>query len=303
MDAYIVGQGRVSLNQKEFVAQGGEAAVYARGDMAFKVYLDPGRMLPPAKIQELSVLTHPGIIRPQAILLDVKVGNGAFMETLEEARELANLMVDIGKLAGREVIALLSDMNQPLGNAVGNSLEVIEAIDTLKGEGPEDFREHCLHVCENLLVLGKRAKDLSEGRALAEKAIADGSAFEKLRLLVGAQGGDVSFVDDTSRFPRAQFVEVVESPQEGYLAQILARTVGEASVTLGAGRTKKSDPIDHAVGFLIHHKVGDQVGRGDPLFTIHANDPASAAQARERVLAAHSFSASPVEPLPLFYEK
>ena len=238
----------------------------------------------------------------QAILLDVKTGNGAFMETLEEARELANLMVDIGRLAGREVIALLSDMNQPLGFAVGNSLEVIEAIETLNSEGPKDFREHCLHVCENLLVLGKRVKDLSEGRALAEKSIADGSAFGKLRVLVQAQGGDVSFVDDTSKFPRAQYVEMVESPREGYLAQILARTVGEASVTLGAGRAKKTDPIDHAVGFVIHHKVGDQVGQGEPLFTIHANDKAKLAEARETVLAAHTFSDSPVEPLPLFYE-
>ena len=238
----------------------------------------------------------------QAILLDVKTGNGAFMETLDEARELARLMVDIGKLAGREVIALLSDMNQPLGYAVGNSLEVIEAIETLKGKGPEDFREHCLHVCENLLVLGKRVKELSEGRALAEKAIADGLALEKLRILVQAQGGDVSFVDDTSKFPRAEYIEVVGSPREGYLAQILARPVGEASVTLGAGRAKKSDAVDHAVGFIIHHKVGDKVGKGDPLFTIHANDAAKLAEVRDVVLAAHVFSDSPVERLPLFYE-
>ena len=238
----------------------------------------------------------------QAILLDVKTGNGAFMETLDEARELARLMVDIGKLAGREVIALLSDMNQPLGYAVGNSLEVIEAIETLKGKGPEDFREHCLHVCENLLVLGKRVKELSEGRTLAEKAIADGLALEKLRILVQAQGGDVSFVDDTSKFPRAEYIEVVGSPREGYLAQILARLVGEASVTLGAGRAKKSDAVDHAVGFIIHHKVGDKVGKGDPLFTIHANDAAKLAEVRDVVLAAHVFSDSPVERLPLFYE-
>jgi len=238
----------------------------------------------------------------QAILLDVKTGNGAFMETLDEARELARLMVDIGKLAGREVIALLSDMNQPLGYAVGNSLEVIEAIETLKGKGPEDFREHCLHICENLLVLGKRVKELSEGRALAEKAIADGLALEKLRILVRAQGGDVSFVDDTSKFPRAEYVEMVESPREGYLTQILARPVGEASVTLGAGRAKKSDAVDHAVGFIIHHKVGDKVGKGDALFTIHANDAAKLAEVHDVVLAAHMFSDSPVERLPLFYE-
>jgi pyrimidine-nucleoside phosphorylase len=238
----------------------------------------------------------------QAILLDVKTGLGAFMETLEEARELANLMVDIGQLAGREVVALLSDMNQPLGNAVGNSLEVVEAVETLRDNGPEDFLEHCLHVSAHMLVLGKRAKDQAEGRAMAEKSIADGSALEKFRVLVEAQGGDVSYVDDISKFPRAEYLQVVKSPQNGYLSQIQARSVGEASVVLGAGRARKSDPIDHAVGFVIHHKVGDQVGRGDPLFTVHANDREKLEEVRGVVLAAHQFSEDPVERLPLFYE-
>src|SRR5690349_15921769 len=237
----------------------------------------------------------------QAILLDVKTGLGAFMETLEDARELANLMTDIGRLADREVVALLSDMNQPLGNAVGNSLEVVEAIDMLKGRGPEDYAEHCLYVSAHMLVLGKRAQDLSEGRAMAEKSIAEGSAFEKLRVLVKAQGGDVSYVDDPSKFPKAEFVEVVMSPRSGYLSEVQARTVGEAAVTLGAGRAKKSDPVDHAVGFVIHHKVGDKVQEGEPLFTIHANDEAKLGDAREAVLSAHNFSDQPVEKLPLFY--
>jgi len=238
----------------------------------------------------------------QAILLDVKTGLGAFMETLEEARQLADLMVDIGQLAGREVVALLSDMNQPLGFAVGNSLEVIEAIETLQHNGPEDFLEHCLHVSAHMLVLGKRANDLTEGRAMAEKSIADGSAFEKFRVLVQAQGGDVSYVDDMSKFPRAEFVEVVESPRNGYVAQIQARSVGEAVVALGAGRARKSDPIDHAVGFVLQHKVGDQVEKGEPLFTIHANDREKLTEARDSVLSAHAFSEEPVERLPLFYE-
>lgn len=238
----------------------------------------------------------------QAILLDVKTGLGAFMETLEDARQLANMMVDIGQLAGREVVALLSDMNQPLGHAVGNSLEVMEAAETLKDNGPQDFLEHCLHVSAHMLVLGKRAKDLTEGRAMAEKSIADGSAFEKLRVLVEAQGGDVSYVDDPSKFPRAEYIEVVESPQGGYLSQIQARTIGEAAVALGAGRARKSDPIDHAVGFVVHHKVGDRVESGQPLFTIHANDREKLEEARQAVLAAHAFNHEPVEPLPLFYE-
>jgi pyrimidine-nucleoside phosphorylase len=237
----------------------------------------------------------------QAILLDVKTGLGAFMETLDAARQLAALMVDIGKLAGREVVALLSDMNQPLGNAVGNSLEVIEAIETLNGGGPEDFREHCFHVSAHLLVLGKHAQDLSRGHAMAEESIADGSAFEKFQILVQAQGGDVSYVDDPSKFPRAEHIEAVESPRDGYLAQIQARSVGEAAVTLGAGRAKKSDHIDHAVGLIIHHKVGDKVNKGEPLFTIHANDESKLAEAREAVLAAHAFGDDQVAPLPLFY--
>ena len=238
----------------------------------------------------------------QAILLDVKTGLGAFMETLPEARQLANLMVDIGRLAGREVVALLSDMNQPLGCAVGNSLEVVEAINTLQDHGPEDFLEHCLHVSAHMLVLGRRAKDVTEGRLMAEKATANGSAFEKFRVLVQAQGGDISYVDNPSKFPRAEHVEVVKSPRNGYLAQIQARSVGEAAVALGAGRARKSDPIDHAVGFIIHHKVGDQVEKDEPLFTIHANSKEKLAEARDAVLSAHVFSENPVERLPLFYD-
>lgn len=238
----------------------------------------------------------------QAILLDVKAGLGAFMQTLEEARELANLMVDIGHLAGRETVALLSDMNQPLGNAVGNALEVVEAIEALHGRGPQDFREHCLHVSAHMLVLGKRAKDLNEARALAERAIADGSAFEKFRVLVTAQGGDVAFVDDPAKLPKASLVEVMNAPRSGFISQVHARCVGEAAVDLGAGRAKKSDPVDHAVGFVILRKVGDHVEKGGPLFQVHANDPAKLTVACEQVLKAHAFSDQPVPPLPLFYD-
>ncbi len=237
-----------------------------------------------------------------AIVLDVKVGLGAFMETLDEARKLASLMVDIGHLAGRKTVALLSDMNQPLGSAVGNSLEVIEAIEMLRGHAPADYREHCLHVTAHVLMAGGRAKDLNEGRAMAERCVADGSALEKFRILVQAQGGDVSYVDDISRFERAKYVEVVNAPRSGFISQVHARIVGEASVVLGAGRAKKSDPIDHAVGFIIHKKVGDQVAEGEPLFEIHANDEEKMAEARSAVLLAHNFSNKFVSPLPLFYE-
>jgi pyrimidine-nucleoside phosphorylase len=238
----------------------------------------------------------------QAIVLDVKTGLSAFMETLDQARELAKLMVDIGHLAGRKTVALLSDMNQPLGEAVGNALEVIEAINTLKGKGPIDFVEHCLHVASHVLVLGQKAKDLTEARALAEKSIADGSALDKLKLLVTAQGGDASYIDDTSKFARAKIVEVVKAPRSGNISQVNARSVGEASVLLGAGRAKKSDAVDHAVGFIIHKKVGDAVQAGEPLFTIHANDADKLAEVREMTLSAFQFRDEFVPPLPLFYE-
>jgi pyrimidine-nucleoside phosphorylase len=238
----------------------------------------------------------------QAILLDIKVGLGAFMETLEEARMLAQLMTDIGRLAGREVVTLLSDMNQPLGEAVGNALEVVEAIDTLHGCGPADFREHCLHVSAHMLVLGRRAADLESGRRMAETALASEAAFEKFRLLVRAQGGDVTYVDDSQEFPKAQFVEVVKADRSGYLSQIHARMIGEAAVALGAGRSKKGDPVDHAVGFVIHRKVGDFVERNQPLFTIYANDTAKQAEVRESLLGAFGWSDQPVPPLPLFYK-
>lgn len=237
----------------------------------------------------------------QAIVLDVKTGLGAFMQTLEEARELADLMVDIGRLAGRKTVALLSDMNQPLGAAVGNALEVIEAIDALRGGGPVDFREHCLHVAAHVLLLGQRAKDLDEARVMAEKSIDDGSALEKLRVLVAAQGGDASYVDDVSKFGRAKYTEEVKAPRSGFISQVHARSVGEAAVALGAGRAKKGDPVDHAVGFIIHKKVGDEVREGEPLFEVHANDQAKLAKAREAVSSAFRFSDESVPPLPLFY--
>lgn len=236
-----------------------------------------------------------------AILLDVKVGHGAFMRTLDEAHQLAELMVGIARLAGRRAIALISDMNQPLGWAVGNALEVREAIDTLHGAGPEDFREHCLEAAAYLLVLGDKVESVAEGRRQAENALVEGHAWERFRTLVATQGGDLAYVDDPQRLPRADLIESVPAPRSGYLAEINAQVVGETSVMLGAGREKKTDPIDHAVGIEVLHKVGEWVEAGQPLFWVHANQPDRLAEARQRLLQAHQWSDTPVEPLPLFY--
>ncbi len=238
----------------------------------------------------------------QAIVLDVKVGLGAFMETLPEAWQLSRLMVEIGELAGRDVVALLSDMNQPLGDAVGNSLEVIEAINTLQGGGPADFREHCLHVSAHMLKLGRKSDSLEAGRRLAEKAISSGEAMQKFKILVQAQSGDVSYLDDVHKFPLARLIQVEKAEREGYLTQVHARLIGEAAVALGAGRARKEDLVDHAVGFLIHHKVGDFVEKGAPLFTIHANNENKLAEARESVRLAFEWSDEKTPPLPLFYD-
>ena len=237
----------------------------------------------------------------QAILLDVKVGLGAFMETLAEARTLSNLMIDIGKQAGRQVVAVLSDMNQPLGAAVGNALEVIEAVDTLHGGGQADFRVHCLHVSAQMLMLGRRASDFESGWRMAETAIASGAAFEKFRVLVGAQDGDVSYLDRPQKFPKTKFIEVVKADRFGYLERVHARIIGEAAVALGAGRARKGDLVNRAVGFLIHRKVGDYVDQGHPLFTIYADDEAKLVACRQAVQTAFGWSDQPVPALPLFY--
>jgi pyrimidine-nucleoside phosphorylase len=232
----------------------------------------------------------------------VKVGSGAFMPTVKAATELATMMAAIGKHARRRVVALISDMNQPLGHAVGNALEVREAIDTLRGGGPAGFREHCLVVAGHLLRLAGGARTEKAARARLEAALANGSAWEKFRQLVRAQGGDVSMIDDPSRLPTARLIATIEAPRAGYLAQVNAREIGLSAVDLGAGRATKGDTIDHAVGLIIHHAVGDKITKGEPLFTIHANDEARLAAARERVLAAHQFRRERVKRLPLFYK-
>lgn len=235
------------------------------------------------------------------IVLDVKVGVGAFMKDLKHARKLAKLMVKIGKRVNRRVVALLSDMNQPLGYAVGNALEVKEALDTLHGGGPDDFRKHCLHVAAHLILLGGKAKSLKDAKQRAANSLKDGSAFERFRQLVIAQSGDVSFVDRPDRFPMATFIEEIPSPQSGYLKWIDAKEIGETSVEIGAGRQKKSDSIDHAVGIVVHHKVGDKLKKGEPLFSLYVNDQSKLEAARQRVLSAHKWSVQKVKPLPLFY--
>lgn len=236
-----------------------------------------------------------------AIVLDVKVGKGAFMPTVEMARELAEVMVGIGQRAGKPTVALLSDMNQPLGYAVGNALEVKEAVETLQGGGAADFWMHCLEVGSWMLLLGQRATTLAEAREQLNHVRQNGQALGKFRQMVMAQGGDVAQVDDLRLLPQARFVERVEAMQDGVVAGIDAGIIGWTTVQLGGGRMKKGDKIDHAVGVEMAIKVGDSLTTGSPLFTLHANDPEKLAQARQDILNAIQWSTKPIPPLPHFY--
>ena len=230
-----------------------------------------------------------------AIVLDVKTGDGAFMKTVDEARALARAMIELGEHAGREVVCIVSDMEQPLGRAVGNALEIREAVETLRGEGPADFTELVLDACGKLLALSDLGVDAAEGRRRAEAAIADGSALAAYETWIRAQGGDPRL----EALPVAPVVLAVRAPEAGFVTRLGAIAVGMAALHLGAGRSTKTDAIDHAVGVVVERKRGDRVEAGDVLARIHARSDAAAARAAAEVLAAYSFGAVAPEPRPI----
>jgi len=301
---------RVDLTQEEFKEQlcaigivvTGQSADLAPADGKLYSLRDVTGTVPSIPLIASSIMCKKIAAGAQAILLDVKMGCGAFMDDIDSARALARLMVSIGRMSGRDTVALISDMNQPLGNAVGNVLELVEAVETLQGGGPEDLREHCLVICSHMLVLGKQAATLEVGRKMAEQAIASGAAFEKFRSLVISQGGDIRYVDEPDLLPQAQLIETVPVPHSGMVHEVNAREIGEASVELGAGRSRKTDPVDHAVGIIEHVKVGQMVEQGDPMFTLHANSMETLAYARTRLLRAHVIKNEMRGSLPLFYD-
>jgi pyrimidine-nucleoside phosphorylase len=238
-----------------------------------------------------------------AIFLDVKVGRGAFMRTIPEALELAELMLRIGRSLGRRMGALIGDMSQPLGLAVGNALELTEAIETLRGGGPADFRRHCLDVAAEMLLLASVKTTQPDAYDLASTALESGAAWQKFCQLISAQEGDVACVEDPSRLPAAPVTEPLLSPQAGYVASLDAAEIGLAVVDLGGGRTLKSDPIDPAVGVTIapHAKVGSRVERGQPLLWVHARNAETRNNAMARLQQAYRFSEAPIESPPLVH--
>ena len=238
-----------------------------------------------------------------AIVLDVKCGRGAFMETLDDARALGRLMVAIGSLAGRLVTALITQMEQPLGLAVGNALEVAEAIATLHGRGPADFQELVEAVAGEMLLIAGAAPDAEAARARVQEVIRSGAALARFRQFVVAQGGDGAMIDDPTLLPQAPLRHDVVAPVAGYVQQIDARRVGLASVALGGGRQRKGDPIDPRVGVMLAAKVGEAVHAGATLCTIHAADEASAHAVVDELQAAFTIGPQPVAPLAILLDR
>ncbi len=234
-----------------------------------------------------------------AIVLDVKTGSGAFMKTQEDSFALAREMVRIGNGAGRKTIAVVSDMDQPLGCAVGNALEVREAIDTLRGCGPEDFVELCLTLGSYMLVAGGEAATEEEAEQILREVIENGSALDKLAEFIAAQGGDRELVYHPEKLPQASITQEIESPADGYIQRIVCDEIGICSLILGGGRETKESAIDLSVGLVLHKKVGDAVKKGESLATIHANDQAKLDMAKERFLQAYTIASDPVEKKPL----
>lgn len=236
------------------------------------------------------------------IVLDVKVGRGAFMPTLEAARTLAHLMVRIGERAGRKVRAVISNMDQPLGQAVGNAIELREAMAALHGRGPADLVELCLRLGGLILQMAGQADSEDQARHILEQKLSSGAAWDKFRAFVINQGGDSRVVDNPELLPRATTLEPFPSPQDGYIADLDARQIAQATIALGAGRAAKDAAIDHAVGIVLQAKVGQPIGKGDPILTIHANDALRLQAARGILGQACQISRDPVAPLPLILE-
>jgi pyrimidine-nucleoside phosphorylase len=304
---------RVALSEDEIIRQVrehgivlcGQTRSLAPADGALYALRDVTGTVPSLPLIASSIMSKKLASGANAIVLDVKVGAGAFMKTVEEARALAQTMVDIGVGAGRAMVALLSDMNQPLGYAVGNALEVREAIETLRGGGPADLREHCLTVAAHMVCLGRRDTRLETFQAV-QAELADllnhGKALARFRELVEAQGGDVRQVDEPERLPQARYQETLTAEESGYAAEVNALKVAQATLELGAGRARKTDAIDPAVGVVVHKKVGDRVAKGDPLFTVHANDAERLARAKAVLAGAVVLSREPQTPPPAFYD-
>ena len=301
---------RIDLNHDEFVHAlqtvgmtiVGQTADLAPADKKLYALRDVTGTVESIPLIAASIMSKKLAAGAHSIVLDVKVGSGAFMKTLDQARELAHTMVQIGTLSGRNVSAVLSSMEQPLGLAIGNVLEVREAIDTLRGHGPDDLLEICLTLGAQLLVLSGKDHDEHTARQRLESTVVSGQAWSKFRQFISTQGGDLSVIDNPELLPSAPVIQTLNAQQTGFVDKIEALTLGVTAAEMGAGRTRKDDVIDPAVGLVLAVKVGDHVDAGDPLIQIHAKDQASADEAAQKLASAFTIETSHPEVPPLVFE-
>jgi pyrimidine-nucleoside phosphorylase len=299
---------RVDLDAEAFVRQLREVGIVITGQSADlapadgKLYAlrDVTGTVPNLPLIASSIMSKKLAAGAHVIVLDVKTGSGAFMHERASALALARAMVDIGTAAGRRMAAVVSDMSQPLGRAIGNALEVAEALDTLENNGPSDFTSFTIELATLIVEL---ASSSQMGRADVEQVLRSGAAREEFRRMIAAQGGDTRAFDDRSRLPQATLHHPVLSESDGYIRLLDALTVARASIALGAGRERKGDPIDLAVGVQLEARVGDRVGRGEPIAVLHANDQARLRAGEQILRSAIALSTAPVTPPPVILER
>ncbi|MEG2109139.1 MAG: pyrimidine-nucleoside phosphorylase [Clostridium sp.] len=300
----------VQLDQKEFIDNVNEKLIavaaqtghLAPADKKIYALRDVTATVDNMSLIASSIMSKKIASGSDAIVLDVKVGDGAFMKTPEDAKALAREMVDIGNNVGRKTIGVISDMDQPLGFAIGNAIEVIEAIDLLKGNGPSDLLNLTLTLGSNMLILAGRVKDEEEGKELLIENIKNGKALEKLKEFVEAQGGDASYVDDITKFPKADYIIEVKSERDGYINKIHAEKLGLIAMELGAGRATKESIIDLAVGIKLAKKRGDKIVKGDVIAYVYANDLNKVEKAKKDLLENIIIEETKANEIPLIYD-
>lgn len=287
---------------KHRIVLGGQSQDLAPADGKMYALRDVTGTVESIPLIAASIMSKKLAVGASHLLLDVKVGSGAFMKTIEQARALAETMVAIGQLAGLYTVAAITSMEQPLGHAIGNALEMAEAIAILRGQGPQDASDLCYHEAAELLVMTKIAGSVSEAERRVEQAIRSGAAVATLAEVIAAQGGNAQQIEQPALLPTAPVRSMLVAPRSGYIATIQAEQIGLISMRLGAGRFKKGEQIDHRTGLVLQAKVGDRCRAGEPLVEVHARSEAEVAAVQQTLLACYSWSDAPVTVGPLVYD-
>ncbi|GAC1376654.1 MAG: pyrimidine-nucleoside phosphorylase [Ktedonobacteraceae bacterium] len=292
----------LAILQKHRIVLAGQSNDLAPADGKLYALRDVTGTIESIPLIASSIMSKKLAVGASHLLLDVKFGNGAFMKTTGQARELAQAMVEIGRASGLHTVAAITSMEQPLGRAIGNALEMAEAIAILHGTGPEDVSKLCYHEAAELLLMTGKATSVEEADRIVQHAIQSGAALQKLVEVIAAQGGAAQYIEDHRLLPQAPVRVMLTAPRAGYIASIHAEHIGLVSMSLGAGRFKKGDPIDHRTGLILQAKVGTHLSAGDPLIEIHARSEHEAASIQSTLFACYTWSDAPVQPQPLIHD-